>query len=81
MPYATLTELIERIPEGVLIDLTDDEAAAVMHTSRRIAQAAGGWTLTWQGDGTKRADFPNADSISDGFRQQVGEENFTVAKA
>lgn len=36
-----------------------------------LTQQTGGWTLTWQGDGTKRADFPNADSIWDGFRQQV----------
>ena len=36
-----------------------------------LTKQTGGWTLTWQGDGTKRADFPNADSISDGFRQQV----------
>ncbi|MFT4179326.1 MAG: glycoside hydrolase family 3 N-terminal domain-containing protein [Thermomonas sp.] len=36
-----------------------------------VAKQAGGWTLTWQGDGTRRADFPNADSIWDGFRQQV----------
>ena len=36
-----------------------------------LTKQTGGWTLTWQGDGTKRADFPNADSIWDGFRQQV----------
>ena len=36
-----------------------------------LTKQTGGWTLTWQGDGTKRADFPNADSIADGFRQQV----------
>lgn len=36
-----------------------------------LTKQTGGWTLTWQGDGTKRADFPNADSIWDGFRQQL----------
>ncbi|HSD17416.1 MAG TPA: glycoside hydrolase family 3 N-terminal domain-containing protein [Thermomonas sp.] len=36
-----------------------------------LTKQTGGWTLTWQGDGTRRADFPNADSIWDGFRQQV----------
>jgi len=36
-----------------------------------LAKQTGGWTLTWQGNGTTRADFPNADSIWDGFRQQV----------
>ena len=36
-----------------------------------LTKQTGGWTLTWQGDGTKRGDFPNADSIWDGFRAQV----------
>lgn len=36
-----------------------------------LTKQTGGWTLTWQGEGTRRADFPNADSIWDGFRQQV----------
>ncbi|MCG8274950.1 glycoside hydrolase family 3 protein [Stenotrophomonas sp. NLF4-10] len=36
-----------------------------------MAKQAGGWTLTWQGDGTKRADFPNADTIWDGMKAQV----------
>lgn len=36
-----------------------------------LGKQTGGWTLTWQGSGTRREDFPNADSIWDGFRQQV----------
>lgn len=36
-----------------------------------VGQQSGGWTLTWQGDGTTRADFPNADSIWDGLKAQV----------
>jgi len=36
-----------------------------------MAKQAGGWTLTWQGDGTRRADFPNADTIWDGMKAQV----------
>ncbi len=36
-----------------------------------MAKQAGGWTLTWQGDGTKRVDFPNADTIWDGMKAQV----------
>ena len=36
-----------------------------------LGKQTGGWTLTWQGSGTSREDFPNADSIWDGFRQQV----------
>lgn len=36
-----------------------------------VGKQSGGWTLTWQGDGTTRADFPNADSIWDGFKAQI----------
>lgn len=36
-----------------------------------MAKQAGGWTLTWQGDGTKRADFPNADTLWQGLQAQV----------
>jgi len=36
-----------------------------------MARQAGGWTLTWQGSGTTRADFPNADTIWDGLKSQV----------
>ena len=43
-----------------------------------IGQQSGGWTLTWQGDGTTRADFPNADSILDGLKAQVGAAKGTV---
>jgi len=34
-----------------------------------VAKQAGGWTLTWQGTGTTRADFPNADSIWQGLER------------
>ena len=37
-----------------------------------MAKQAGGWTLTWQGSGTARADFPNADTLWDGLKRQVG---------
>ncbi len=36
-----------------------------------LVKQSGGWTLTWQGGGTTRADFPNADSIWDGLKHQV----------
>jgi len=36
-----------------------------------LGKQSGGWTLNWQGTGTKRADYPNADSIWDGLKQQV----------
>ncbi|CAA9311541.1 MAG: GH3 [uncultured Lysobacter sp.] len=33
-----------------------------------IGKQAGGWTLSWQGTGTKREDFPNAESIWSGIQ-------------
>jgi beta-glucosidase len=36
-----------------------------------IPKQSGGWTLTWQGTGTTNADFPNAQSIWSGIREQV----------
>jgi beta-glucosidase len=36
-----------------------------------VGKQAGGWTLSWQGTGTKAADFPAADSIWAGLRAAV----------
>jgi beta-glucosidase len=36
-----------------------------------LGKQSGGWTLNWQGTGTKRADYPNADSIWEGLKAQV----------
>lgn len=36
-----------------------------------MGKQSGGWTLNWQGTGTKRADYPNGDTIWDGIRAQV----------
>ncbi|CAN5149323.1 exo 1,3/1,4-beta-D-glucan glucohydrolase [soil metagenome] len=36
-----------------------------------IGQAAGGWTLTWQGTGNTNADFPNGQSIWSGIEEAV----------
>lgn len=33
-----------------------------------MTKQTGGWTLTWQGTGTTRRDFPNADTIAEGMR-------------
>ncbi|MBU2864303.1 exo 1,3/1,4-beta-D-glucan glucohydrolase [Reinekea forsetii] len=33
----------------------------------------GGWTLTWQGTGNSNLDFPNGDTILDGFVAEVAE--------
>ena len=36
-----------------------------------VGKQSGGWTLNWQGTGTKRSDFPNADSIYEGIAAQA----------
>lgn len=36
-----------------------------------IGMQAGGWTLNWQGTGTKREDYPNADTVYEGIRRHV----------
>ncbi|NJC41221.1 beta-glucosidase [Brevundimonas alba] len=36
-----------------------------------IGQAAGGWTLTWQGTGNSNADFPNGESIWAGIETAI----------
>lgn len=36
-----------------------------------IGKQCGGWTISWQGDDNKNADFPGASSIWDGVREAV----------
>lgn len=43
-----------------------------------IGQAAGGWTITWQGTGNTRSDFPNAQSIWEGLRDAVAASGGTA---
>jgi beta-glucosidase len=43
-----------------------------------IGRQAGGWTLTWQGTGTSRADFPNAQTILEAIEEQAAAAGGTV---
>ena len=36
-----------------------------------LTKQTGGWTLSWQGTGTRRSDFPNAQSIWEGIDEAV----------
>ena len=45
-----------------------------------IGNQSGGWTLSWQGTGNTNADFPNGDSLLDGFREAAGEGNVTFSE-
>jgi beta-glucosidase len=59
--------------DGGVLPLTGDARVLVAGAAAdNIAQQSGGWTLSWQGDGNSRADFPHADSIWDGIRSAVG---------
>ena len=43
-----------------------------------IAKASGGWTLSWQGGTHTNDEFPNAQTILDGIREQVSAAGGTV---
>ena len=45
----------------------------------RVADMAGGWSLTWQGTDTTNADYPNADSVLAGVRDALGDANVTYS--
>ncbi|KAF1687051.1 1,4-beta-D-glucan glucohydrolase [Pseudoxanthomonas broegbernensis] len=64
-----------------LVLLKNQNALLPLHANQRVLVAgdgadnvgkqAGGWTLNWQGTGTTRADFPNADTIWEGVARAV----------
>ena len=56
--------------DGVL-PIRGDARVLVAGNADDIGQAAGGWTITWQGSGNTRADFPNAESIWEGLKAAV----------
>jgi beta-glucosidase len=37
-----------------------------------LPMQAGGWSITWQGDKTKTADYPNADTLLSAMRKSLG---------
>ncbi len=39
--------------------------------ANHMGKQTGGWTLSWQGDGNERADFPKAQTILEGLREAV----------
>ncbi|GAA0855764.1 exo 1,3/1,4-beta-D-glucan glucohydrolase [Aliiglaciecola litoralis] len=46
--------------------------------AHNIGQQTGGWTLSWQGTGNARADFPNGQSIYEGIAEVVSQAGGTV---
>lgn len=58
--------------EGGLLPLKPTQRILVAGDSAdSMARQAGGWTLTWQGTGTRREDFPNAQTLWEGLREQI----------
>lgn len=57
--------------EGSVLPIKAGARVLVAGTADDIGQAAGGWTLTWQGTGNSKADFPNGQSIWDGVNEAV----------
>lgn len=41
------------------------------NSAHDIGRQSGGWTITWQGTGNTNDDFPNAESVYQGLKQQV----------
>lgn len=64
-----------------LVLLKNNDGLLPLHPGRRILVAGdgadnlgkqtGGWSLTWQGTGTTRADFPHGETIWEGLRDHV----------
>ncbi|WGM48305.1 hypothetical protein KOAAANKH_03203 [Brevundimonas sp. NIBR10] len=59
--------------EGSVLPIRAGARVLVAGSADDIGQAAGGWTLTWQGTGNSKADFPNGESIWDGIKAAVTE--------
>lgn len=59
--------------EGSVLPIRAGARVLVAGTADDIGQAAGGWTLTWQGTGNTNADFPTGQSIWAGLEAAVTE--------
>lgn len=75
-------DLARRAVRESLVLLKDDRNVLPLRRSGRILvvgagadslpMQAGGWSLTWQGDKTKTADYPHADSLVAALRRSLG---------
>lgn len=56
---------------GGVLPIRPGARVLVAGSADDIGQAAGGWTINWQGTGNTRADFPNGESIWEGLKAAV----------
>lgn len=56
---------------GSVLPIQPGARVLVAGSADDIGQAAGGWTINWQGTGNTRADFPNGESIWEGLKDAV----------
>ncbi|WP_028917983.1 glycoside hydrolase family 3 protein [Pseudoxanthomonas sp. J35] len=56
---------------GVLPLRANQRILVAGDAAHNMSKQTGGWTLNWQGSGTTRADFPNADTIWEGVERAV----------
>lgn len=56
--------------EGSVLPIRGSAKVLVAGTAANdMGPQAGGWTLSWQGDGNARSDFPNAETIWEGINE------------
>ena len=58
--------------DGAVLPIRPGARVLVAGAADDIGQAAGGWTLTWQGTGNRNADFPHGQSIWAGIAEAAG---------
>lgn len=56
---------------GSVLPIQPGARVLVAGSADDIGQAAGGWTISWQGTGNTRADFPNGQSIWEGLKEAI----------
>ncbi|MBJ7446525.1 MAG: glycoside hydrolase family 3 C-terminal domain-containing protein [Brevundimonas sp.] len=56
---------------GSVLPIRPGARVLVAGSADDIGQAAGGWTINWQGTGNTRADFPNGQSVWEGLKEAV----------
>ena len=63
---------------GSVLPIRPGARVLVAGSADDIGQAAGGWTISWQGTGNTRADFPNGQSIWEGLEEAIAASGGTA---